>query len=269
MEKSFIERYKNKKQKSSQLNTVESRKTRGVMVDRPAPVETVTAASTVTSYSRDDDDSDTKSENNYSTGSYSSSSSCSDSRRTANTNAISTNNDEIEDPLYLLIKIIGIKLSVNDYDKYWLKCYKREKLAYTEERNYCFKQIIDEIERCLNKLDGETHILPVNIFRQIRPASKETQDGNDNRTFLCKRNFIRKYVKSTTISHLKDVIDKNLLFAVYYSLFTYYKFGKNSMKLKISPDRFFTIISSMLYEVSVTTLNKQLMIIIWSFLPTL
>lgn len=94
--------------------------------------------------------------------------------------------------------------------------------------------------------------------------SKETQDGNDKNTFLCKRNFIRKYVKSTTISHLKDVIDKNLLFSVYYSLFTYYKFGKNNMKLKISPDRFFTIISSMLYEVNETTLNKQLLIIIWS-----
>lgn len=219
MDKSFIERYTNKKQKSSQLNTVESRKTRGVMVDRPAPVETETAASTVTSYSRDDDDSDTTREKNYSTGSYSSSSSWSDSRRTANTNAISTNNDEIADPLYLLIKIIGIKLSVNDYDKYWLKCYKREMFAYTEERNYCFKQISDEIERCLNKLDSETHILTVNIFRQIRPASKETQNGNDNRSFLCKRNFIRKYGKSTTISHLKDVIDKNLLYAVYYSLF--------------------------------------------------
>lgn len=170
------------------------------MANKPVSTETVTVENTVTSYNSraNDDDSDSASENYNRTSC--SSSSCSDSktnysRRTANTNAASTNNDDIEARLYLLINIMSMKLSVHDYDKYWLKCYKREKFAYTEERNYCFKQIIDKIESCLHKLDGERHILPVNIFKNIRPVSKETKDGNDNKTFLRKRNFIRKYVK--------------------------------------------------------------------------
>lgn len=253
MDKSVVGKckYKDKNEKSSKLDntrstttTTESIKSR-IMNNKP--VSTETAASNVksrSSHSNDDDDSDSGGENNSNRRSSCNRNSCSDSEAETQ---FSTNDDgvscstesESEARLFLLINMMSMDLSVHDYEKYWIKCYKREKFAYTEERNYCFKQIIDEIERCLHKLDGEKHILPVNIFKNIRPVSRETKDDNDNQIFVCKRKFIKKHVSQTTIDGLKPIINKNLLFTVYYSFFTYHKFGKN-MKRKISPNNFFS-----------------------------